>query len=95
MLGKCVAGGNVVVVVLPSSCSFLLMVDEVGPHNDVWMVLKDSVSNIDFYGPKHTYDFTAETHLSDGAFCLTLFSHSPCVANIGCALIGVKCKLAP
>ena len=29
MSEKCVAGGRVVVVVLPSSCSFLLMVDEV------------------------------------------------------------------
>ena len=55
MFGKRVAGGIVVVVVSPSSCSFLLMVDEVGPHNDVWMVLKDSVSTIDVYGPKHIY----------------------------------------
>jgi len=37
------------------------------------MVLKDSVSTIDFYGLKHTYDFSAETHLADGAFVFHCF----------------------
>jgi len=45
-------------------------------------------STIDFYGPKHTYDFSAETHLAAGVMSASVSRRPPLLECPTLTIIG-------